>query len=122
MTSLELYFKEVAGLLALVIEGAAIVVVAIGALKALLRIVGLALANDRDLPAAKAIWLGFAAWIVLSLEFALAADIIQTAIAPNWKDIGQLAAIATIRTALNYYLDKDIDTVIGKGERAEREA
>ena len=28
----------------------------------------------------------------------LAADIVRTAVAPNWTDIGQLAAIAVIRT------------------------
>ncbi len=121
MASLELHFKEIAGLLALAIEGAAIVVVAFGALHALVRTVGLALAAGDDLPAAKSIWLGFAAWIGLSLEFALAADIVRTAIAPTWKDIGQLAAIAAIRTALNYYLEKDIGAVTGKQERRERE-
>jgi uncharacterized membrane protein len=39
----------------------------------------------------------------------LAADIIRTAIAPTWADIGQLAAIAALRTFLNYFLDKDIE-------------
>jgi uncharacterized membrane protein len=120
MPSLEQHFKDIAALLALSIEGAAVLVVAFGALQALLRIVGLALHAGPDLRAAKAIWLAFAAWIVLSLEFALAADIIRTAIAPTWKDIGQLAAIATIRTALNYYLEKDIDAVTGKSENATR--
>lgn len=121
MASIELQFKEIAGLLALAIEGAAIVVVAFGALQALVRTVGLALAAGDDLPAVKSIWLGFAAWIGLSLEFALAADIVRTAIAPTWKDIGQLAAIAAIRTALNYYLEKDIGAVTGKEQRRERE-
>lgn len=120
MTSLEQHFKDIAALLALAIEGAAVLVVTFGALQALLRIVGLALHTGPDLRAAKAIWLGFAAWIVLSLEFALAADIIRTAIAPTWKDIGQLAAIATIRTALNYYLEKDIGAVTDKTEEAAR--
>ncbi len=83
---------------------------------------GLALLAGSDPTAAKPIWLGFAAWIVLSLEFALAADIIRTAIAPTWKDIGQLAAIAAIRTALNYYREKEIGAATGKEEPAEREA
>ena len=58
------------------------------------------------------IWLRFAAWIVLSLEFALGADVIRTAIAPSWDDIGKLAAIAAIRTALNYFLTRDIDEAV----------
>ena len=54
------------------------------------------------------IWLRFATWILLALEFALAADLVRTAVAPTWDDISQLAVIATIRTMLNYFLAKDI--------------
>jgi uncharacterized membrane protein len=54
------------------------------------------------------IWLKFATWILLALEFALAADILRTAVAPTWQDIWKLAVIATIRTMLNYFLAKDI--------------
>jgi uncharacterized membrane protein len=56
------------------------------------------------------IWLKFATWILLALEFALAADILRTAVAPTWDDIWKLAVIATIRTMLNYFLAKDIGT------------
>jgi uncharacterized membrane protein len=117
MNPLEEYFKELAGLLALGIEGVAVLVVTFGALQALVRLATFALQAEPDLSFAKRVWLGFAAWIVLSLEFALAADIIRTAIAPTWRDIGQLAAIATIRTALNYYLEKDIGAVTGSPEQ-----
>ena len=51
---------------------------------------------------------GFAGWLVLALEFLLAADILRTAISPTWTDIGQLAAIAAIRTFLNYSLSHDL--------------
>jgi uncharacterized membrane protein len=51
---------------------------------------------------------GFAGWLVLALEFLLAADILKTAISPTWNDIGQLAAIAAIRTFLNYSLGHDL--------------
>jgi uncharacterized protein DUF1622 len=56
----------------------------------------------------RAIWLQFATWILLALEFALAADLVRTAVAPTWDDISKLAVIATIRTMLNYFLAKDI--------------
>lgn len=52
-------------------------------------------------------------WLVLALEFLLAADILRTAVAPSWNEIGQLAAIAAIRTALNHFLQLEI-------RRAER--
>ena len=54
------------------------------------------------------IWLKFATWILLALEFALAADIVRTAVAPTWEDITKLAVIAIVRTMLNYFLAKDI--------------
>ena len=45
----------------------------------------------------------------LGLEFELAADIIGTVVSPTWRDIGELAAIAAIRTFLNYFLEKDVE-------------
>ena len=50
----------------------------------------------------------FAGWLVLALEFLLAADILKSAISPTWTEIGQLAAIALIRTFLNYSLGHDL--------------
>jgi len=47
-------------------------------------------------------------WLILALEFELAADIVRSAISPSWSDIGQLGAIAAIRTVLNYFLERDI--------------
>jgi len=46
----------------------------------------------------------------IALELLLAADILATAIAPTWDDIGKLAAIATLRTALNYFLERELKT------------
>lgn len=53
--------------------------------------------------------LRFGRWLALSLEFLLAADILRTAVAPSWREIGQLAAIAAIRTALNFFIQREID-------------
>ena len=58
--------------------------------------------------------LTFARYLGLALEFQLAADILTTAIAPSWPQIGKLAAIAVIRTALNYFLSHEM-----KEERRE---
>ena len=46
--------------------------------------------------------------LALALEFQLAADVLETAIAPDWTTIGHLAAIGAIRTALNYFLSGEI--------------
>ena len=53
-------------------------------------------------------YLRYARWLVAGLTFQLAADIIETASAPSWDDIGRLAAIAVIRTFLNFFLERDI--------------
>jgi uncharacterized membrane protein len=54
------------------------------------------------------VWLRQARWLIAGLTFQLAADIIETAITPSWQDIGRIAAIAAIRTALNYFLERDL--------------
>lgn len=51
-----------------------------------------------------AIRLILARYLALALEFQLGADILSTAIAPSWQEIGKLGAIAVIRTGLNYFL------------------
>jgi len=52
--------------------------------------------------------LRLARWLAVALEFALAADILRTAVAPSWDDIGKLAAIAALRTLLNFFLQREI--------------
>ncbi len=106
--SLEDNFHTIAGTVALAIEVGAVVVVAIGAGQALLAVLAAIVAGSADEIRGRVIWLKFATWILLALEFALAADIVRTAVAPTWDDIWKLAVIAVIRTMLNYFLARDI--------------
>jgi uncharacterized membrane protein len=102
--------KQVAVTVASACELVAVCYVALGAIEAL----GRTAAGWRDygnLALRKRIWLRFAANIALALEFALAADVARTVITPTWGELGQLAAIATIRTLLNLFLERDLDTV-----------
>ncbi len=55
-----------------------------------------------------AIRLTLARYLALALEFQLGADILSTAIAPSWDQIGKLGAVAVIRTALNFFLSKEM--------------
>ena len=50
----------------------------------------------------------------LGLAFLIGASILKTIIAPTWDDIGKLAAIIAIRTALNYFLLKDVSDIFKK--------
>jgi uncharacterized membrane protein len=49
-----------------------------------------------------------ARFLALGLELQLAADIIATAVAPSWNQVGKLGAIAVIRTGLNYFLAREV--------------
>ncbi len=47
-------------------------------------------------------------FLALGLEFQLASDLLRTAVAPSFEEIGKLAAVAAIRTVLNYFLGREI--------------
>lgn len=99
-------------------EAAAALVIALAAIEATARSLALfagrttrepggAIAGGAD--AKEEVRLKLGRWLALSLEFALAADILRTAVAPSWDEIGKLAAIAVLRTALNFFLQREID-------------
>jgi len=67
-----------------------------------------------------AIRLTLARYLALALEFQLGADILSTAIAPSCEQIGKLGAIAVIRTALNFFLSKEMEQE-RKASGAEKE-
>ena len=46
--------------------------------------------------------------LALALELLLAADVVATSVTPSWNAIGLLAAIAGIRTFLNYFLQQEV--------------
>ncbi len=90
------------------VEFAAALVIGIAAIEATIK--SLVLFFQRSAPPERKIEvrLTFARWLAVALEFELAADILNTAVTPSWSDIEKLAAIATLRTALNYFLEREI--------------
>jgi len=50
----------------------------------------------------------FGGWLVVALEFQLAADIVGTIVSPTTAHLIELGAIAVIRTFLNYFLGKEL--------------
>ena len=57
------------------------------------------------------VWITYARWLVAALTFQLAADIIESTLVESWDAVGRLAAIAAIRTFLNYFLERDMAEV-----------
>jgi uncharacterized membrane protein len=104
-------FRAVASAVALMLESLVVLTVAFGAIEAIYRIATAAIVRRSSNWDRRAVWLRFAVWILLSLEFALGADIVRTAIAPSWDDIGKLGVIAAIRTGLGVFLGRDLETI-----------
>lgn len=101
--------KTIAASIAVAVEFAGALIVAYGAAEAVYGS-GKAIMGGRMLRGERReVWLRFAVWLLLGLEFQLAADVIRTAVSPTWSEIGQLAAIAGIRTFLNFFLERDLE-------------
>jgi len=90
-----------------IIDAMALIVVAIGTAEAFftgLRAAFFAPGHRRF----REVLVHYGHWLVAGLTFQLAADIIETSIAPTWQQVGQLGAIAVIRKFLNFFLERDL--------------
>ncbi|HEU0136317.1 MAG TPA: DUF1622 domain-containing protein [Flavobacterium sp.] len=99
--------KSITGILSTAIEIIAAVVIAIALIKFVIRYT-LHLLKPNDGQTNQNLRIHFGSALTIALELLLAADILATAIAPTWDDIGKLAAVAAIRTALNYFLEREL--------------
>jgi uncharacterized membrane protein len=101
---------------AVIIDALALVLVAVGTGEAFFAALRYMLSSPSG-HERREIWLRYARWLVAALTFQLAADIIESSITQGWESIGRLAAVAVIRTFLNYFLERDLNEV----RRRERE-
>lgn len=100
------HVETVVSWLILGVECIGAMVIAVGVLMALRQILVSFLA--RRASNFGSIRLDLARYLALALEFQLGADILSTAIAPSFEEIKKLGAIAVIRTALNYFLSREM--------------
>jgi len=114
----ESLLREAVDLLVRLVEAAGALVIFVGAAWAFVQFIRVGLVRRRAETRRSfvAVRLSLGRFLALGLEFQLAGDVLRTAIAPSFSEIGQLAAIAAIRTALNYFLAREI-----REERAEVE-
>lgn len=114
---MEEFLHEVAEYIALAVNLLAMLAIAVGSAQGAIGLTRLLLfhASEDEL---RPVWLSLGRWLVAGLSFQLAADIVETTIAPSWDDIGKLAAIAVLRTFLNFFLDRDME---GLRDRAREE-
>ena len=92
-----------ADLLQLIFEAASVLVVAAGGVAFVVALLGRG-ASHASMRARHVL----ARYLIVALELQLAADIIATATDPSLQELGKLAAIALIRTFLNYFLVAEI--------------
>ena len=96
-------------------------IIGLAALEATLMALALFVRRN-SLPEAKEhVRLRLGRWLALGLEFESAADILRTAVAPAWNEIGQLAAIVVPRTVLNYFLQREIDNAAARNQKNPKE-
>jgi uncharacterized membrane protein len=90
------------------IDAMAVLIIAIGTIEMFVTCIRSVFAPSRTGRDLRDGYLRYARWLMAGLTFQLANDIIISARAPTWDDIGRLAAIAFIRTFLNFFLERDI--------------
>ncbi|MFD9337520.1 DUF1622 domain-containing protein [Streptomyces sp. NPDC060028] len=108
--------RDMIGWLVHAIEAAGALIIFTGAIWAFVRFAATGLRGRSLITEFNKIRLSLGRFLVLGLEFQLAGDVLRTAVAPSFTEIGQLAAIAAIRTLLNFFLTREIAQ-----ERAEIE-
>ena len=98
--------RDVVDSLVRLVEAAGAAVIFIGALIGVVKfIAALPKRNPEEFVPVR---LSLGRYLALGLEFQLASDVLRTAIAPSFQELGKLAAVAAIRTALNFFLAREI--------------
>ncbi len=113
--------RNVVDVLVRLVESAGAIVIFSGAAIAFVRFVVVAV-RSRSAADFVPIRLDLGRYLALGLEFQLASDILRTAVAPTFLEIGELAAVAAIRTALNFFLAREIREERAEVEEARAEA
>lgn len=98
--------KDAVGAMVRLVEAAGAIIIVTGAVIALVKFALALLRRNAHEFAAVRLTLG--RFLALGLEFQLASDVLRTAVSPSFDEIGKLAAVAAIRTALNYFLAREI--------------
>lgn len=121
MLPLKAWLVAVTEPVVVIIDAMALVLIALATVVVFVQALRLTLRGHLTNVERRDLWLGYGRWLVAGLTMQLSADIIESSIYTSWDAIGQLAAIAVIRTFLNYFLERDIADVRER-QRATRPA
>jgi uncharacterized membrane protein len=108
--SLHTNLGTAASALKLLLESVSVFCVAMGLFAAL----GIALSHffrtGRFISRPPSVRLKFGTWLAVALEFQLGADIVATTVDPTMQSLTELAILAAVRTFLNFFLQKELET------------
>ncbi len=123
-TKLDKIFTYIVDYAALFCELAAVFVILVGTLKTLVRYVQHSMDGSliRQMRRSDALRIGLGPQLSLSLEFAMASDILRIARSPSFSEIITLLAIVLLRVLLNSFLDYEIETICEKENLPELES
>jgi uncharacterized membrane protein len=105
---MEEWLVAVSKFVVVIIDTVALVAVGYGTVMAFIGGLRVVFAGVDDERGRVYVWLKFSRWLVAGLTFLLAADIVESLTATSWASVARLAAIAVIRTFLNYFLERDL--------------
>ena len=104
-------FYDIITWVAIIIAGLGVIVLSYGVVDSTVRWV-ISLLKKEDLHKARkgreSIRSHFGTYILLSLEYFIAADLLRTVLDPSWEEVGVLAAIVAIRTVLSLFLNMEL--------------
>ena len=66
------------------------------------------LRGKADIAVNETVRVRFGSYLLLGLEFLIAADIIETVVRPTLTDVAILGGIVIIRTVISFFLNRDI--------------
>ena len=104
-----------------VLEALSIVIISVGVIVSIFVSLSSRFKSKKKIPLHIDFRIRFGTWLLVSLEFLLAADIVSSVINPTYENLIQLGIVAVIRTFLNYFLGKELTEEKAEAEKIESE-
>jgi uncharacterized membrane protein len=108
VTGLEEWLRVITKDVITVIDAMVLLIITVGTIEAFVQGIRFTLVPTAGGHERRAVWLQYGRWLVAGLSFQLAADIINTSIAPTMEELARLGFVAAIRVFLNFFLERDI--------------
>lgn len=107
----ELLISEILKTCGFIVWTLGVIIILIGVLKALKIYLTLEIGHKTHQIDIDTVRYKLGTYLLLGLEFLVAADILETVFAPTLERIGILGGIVIIRTILNFFLNKELERI-----------